>query len=119
MRRLEMKRRPLELFDGIEVIDFNGEAHPVPITESDILIDCDLDKMDETTLPRMMLHKTPKSLALYAWTLQQDAMNQIIEQVVLKFGHDGINEDTNLKLASITNNKKVGVIEFQFSLESL
>lgn len=69
------------------------------------------------------------SYSLYAWTMYIEDMNQILEQIILKFSPvayikvRGINWETQVKLDSIANNleiepgdQAIRVVKFQFNL---
>jgi hypothetical protein len=116
-----VNKSPLEILSDISVVDEVGNIKLVPIQETENNANIVCDKKDSLELPRMILQKTSSSkYTLYAWAVKHECINQIVEQVVMRFDYDGINDDAKLKLLAVIPNTKIsGLLEFKFSLESV
>jgi hypothetical protein len=112
---------PLELFSDLVVIDEKGESHVVPIEKVESK-PAKVVKEDAqwVQLPYLYLVED-KGCRLYAWTLYVEEMNQIVEQVIIKFGgFEGKNEEAKLALKTIDNTQGGqgdGIIELVFGME--
>jgi hypothetical protein len=114
----------LDLFSDFVVIDEEGKERLVPIRYSETNPNVDFSAGDTIELPQIILEGRKPNFILHAISLHQEEMNQLVEQIIIKFGPTARNEDVSLKLGTITNN--VGqqgsgdrVIHFRFDLESV
>jgi GTP-sensing pleiotropic transcriptional regulator CodY len=120
----------IEYFNGFITIDENGKSWPVPIVrtslnrlfpENDTKIKFEqlYNEQKEEIVPMLYFVSDGKDHALLARTDNKEDMNQIVEQVLVKFNPTYVK--AGLKLTSVVNNleKSQKIIEFRFEMEEV
>lgn len=114
-------RKELDFFSNIVVIDNEGRANHVSCTHSETAENVTFEATTAVELPALCLHGSRKPFTLYAFAIHQEEINQIVEQVIIKFGQSGVNEEVGLRLTKMENLATASeqIRRFSFLLEPI
>lgn len=104
----------VDLFGDL-VVSHDDKRLPVQALEA-AMEDVNFEAVSTVRLPCLFVYSNGAGYKIHAFASEQHCMNQIIEQVIMRFDASGVNDEVGQKLLSISNTRRYECLEAVFEL---